>query len=227
MELGFKKLYKEWQTKDFYNREHSSSNMGFLFNKKNKLHSVFNKIKQDIANISGWINYLKNNHEVLEHKHWYHVERTKKQSEVLHNRINELKKENEQLRKDFFLMMDYIKLLHNEFKQLKTAQQTADATLSDNYQPIEPIISRESREVIIKQEGLTKAERALVALLHNSKEPMTYKQLSELTGLSYGTLKNRMASIKGKGINVLYKINDKGERIFFLPEEEKIRVSGR
>jgi DNA-directed RNA polymerase specialized sigma24 family protein len=197
-------------------------------------HSVnesFSKMKGDISLLNQWIHYLKGHQDHLKGKHEAHASSTEIKHASLHSNVQSLREENGVLKERMRQMLEYMKLLHGEVKQLHEevhSQPAIQEPMLTNEQPeIEENAPEPIPEAVIVAAGLTPAEKRLLSAMYSADAPLTYSEISERVGISYGTAKNRMMRIKQKGVDLKFSTDMKGERRFFLTLEEKIRISGR
>ncbi len=202
------------------------------FNKKRyvtegAVNTSYSLLKKDVATLMQWIHFLNHNHSHLKGKHESHVFSNESRHSELHSHMQELKSENAILKDRMMQMLDYMKLVHGEVKQLHEEVHTVPALpepIEDNW---EETVEEPEKMPEIHATGLTDAEKKVVAILCDSPEALTYAELSTLIGISYGTIKNRVMKLKKKGITLEFSTDNNGERRFFLPQVEKLRVTGR
>ncbi len=189
--------------------------------------TAFSHIKEDTNVMYKWISWLKTNHDMLHEKHKDHRRLNDERHANLKREIALLKKENETLTDSMLRLYEYIKKIHTEFKEIGGKLDELSKP-----KPEEPIESIEEFQPKLEFQPinsggiLTSAETELVSLLANGN-PLSYGELSNALNLSYGTVKNRLNRVKTKGIRIEFAVDKKGERKFFLPETEQIRLSGR
>ena len=188
----------------------------------------FTRMKEDTSVIYKWISWLKTNHDMLHEKHQNHSRLNDERHANLKNQLVVLQKDNERLTDSMVHLYDYIKTLHGEFKEMHGKLKALSEPLTEeSFNEIAEEVKPQLEFKPINSGGiLTSAETELVGLLANGN-PLSYEELSRVLGLSYGTVKNRVNKVKSKGILIEFAVDKKGERRFFLPETEQIRLSGR
>ncbi|MBW2988036.1 hypothetical protein DRJ48_00800 [Candidatus Woesearchaeota archaeon] len=202
----------------------------------------FARIKRDTINLFRWITWLRTRLEQLEAKHTALTQNNEHTHSKFYQNLEAIKQENQKLREHLKQLYDYIKVLHEEVKELHNdvhKSSTIDTQLdAQRYTPSTAETTTQVEEKLggmfeprvtvgIQGDKLTKAERLLLATLYHATSPLTYAEISKILGLSYGTIKNRLNRIKSKGFDVEFIVDSKGQRRFYLPETEKIKLSGR
>jgi biotin operon repressor/transposase-like protein len=201
---------------------------------RSEVAQAFSRIKEDTSLLYKWISWLKTNHDMLHDRHHDHRRVSEERHITLRREVALLQKENERLSDSIVHLYDYIKTLHGEFKQLhgrveELTSEPEQEELTEDFAHLveEPEPAGAIEHQPINSGGLlTSAEGQLVGVLA-AGEPLSYTELSKALGLSYGTVKNRVNHIKSKGIRVEFAVDKKGERRFFLPQTELLRLSGR
>ena len=73
----------------------------------------------------------------------------------------------------------------------------------------------------------TGAEIEVLNLLYHSDRPISYENIVKIVGKKEKSIRNLICEIRRKGIEVLDKPIGIKQKGFYLPAEEKIKVSGR
>ena len=194
---------------------------------EHRIFASFSKIRQDTHNLFSWIDWLKRNHERLAQKHLAHVMENAETSERLRRELETLKNQNSMLTENFAHVLDYLKSLHKEFKNLHGKVEVMSNLINEQNRATSEPEAPYSDIPVITEDELTPAEMNMVALLVSSENGLSYSEIAKQLGLNYGTVKNRLNKIKAKGVSINFAVDKSGERRFFLDELEKIRVSGR
>lgn len=74
---------------------------------------------------------------------------------------------------------------------------------------------------------LSKSEKLLLYSLLNSKKELSYIELSNSTGLNYGTIKNIMYNFRKKNIDIPFILNDKKEKLYYLDNDLILKITGK
>lgn len=178
---------------------------------KEETKKAFDVVKNDVNKISEWINHL-----------------DKKRN--LHN--SELKRVEEELRKDISLLREEIeelKVLHSlkmpkkEWlsKQLWTAvhRQTAVQGVQT---PVQTAVQRQKKANFLQFLNLTAIERAIVWILLNSDLKLSYEDLAAMLGKGKSTIRSQMNTIKQKSEGLIEEIIEKdGKKRLFISEKTK------
>ena len=75
--------------------------------------------------------------------------------------------------------------------------------------------------------SFSQSEKKVLFCLYNSKDPITYTEISDQSGLNYGTVKNIMSSIRRKGLKIPHQTNKNREKKYYLTKEMKLKITGR
>ena len=73
----------------------------------------------------------------------------------------------------------------------------------------------------------TGAELEILNVLFHSDKPVSYERVAKIVGKKEKSIRNLIYEIRRKGIDVLTKPIGIRQKGFYLPAEEKIKVSGR
>jgi len=182
------------------------------------LKHYFSKIKEDIHNLSLWIHHFKEKHDHNEYHHYIFNEELKYHKSMifhLHKKVDNLKNE-----------LETLKL---EKGQVRTSQgQVKDMSPETKDMPkIEKTTKTPQETKVIDKESLAGSHIELLNLLYHSDKPLAYEDISRILGKKEKSVRNLVYELREKGTTIHDKQIGIRKKGFFLPSEEKIRVSGR
>jgi len=222
---------------------------------KEDLKEAFSKIKDDFSAAFKWVNFLKKRQEEVERNQKEIMDFTnennkkvidlmndaslgnKKDKEAIIAWIDYFRAENGSIKGDISKLADYIVDLHKEMKEILEKIQELESRpniVSEIYKEpemperkIEDSVKIKAPDAFVDSGDLTTSEADLMKLLYLTEKPLRYEDIAKKLGLNYGTVKNRVYKIKKKGYDLHFEMASDGEKMFFLPVHEKLKLSGR
>ena len=169
--------------------------------------------KEDVKNLNTWIEYLENRHNDT---HSFILDLHKNDKELFERvkELEEFKKKNEKVYEG----------------QVGTLQGTSQGQVRDKSPeevPKEVEVKKPKKLSILDKESFTGAELEVLNVLYSSDRPVSYEKISKIVGKKEKSIRNLIYEIRRKGIDVMTKPIGIRQKGFYLPAEEKIKVSGR
>ena len=129
--------------------------------------------------------------------------------------------------KDMSLINQVNKDLKGITKNLK--QEISDLTQTDNIKEHlrENLLTRDIKESDLLESKLSNLEEQLLRVLLNTTRPLSYLELSRITGRQEKTIRNTIYSLRKKGFVINDKVVPPRIKVFYLPEHIKLLLSGR
>jgi len=205
---------------------------------------TFTNIKQDMDVLKGWISHLNEKSKSID-EYKEHLTLTKEDVknlnlwiEYLENRHNEIGEYVLELHKNDKELFERLKRVE-EFKenyeksiqgQVGTLQGTSKGQVEDMSSeevPKEIKVKKPMKLSVLDKEEFTGAEMEILNVLYHSDRPLSYERIAKIVGKKEKSLRNLMYEIRRKGIDILTKPIGIRQKGFYLPAEEKIKVSGR
>lgn len=169
--------------------------------------------KDDVKSLNLWIEYLERRHNEL-HSYVYDLHKNDKE---IFERLKKLEEIKENLEKTVQ-------------GQVGTLQGTSQGQVGDKSieeVPKEMKVKEPKKFSILDKEAFTGAETEVLNVLYHSDRPMNYGRISKIVGKKEKSIRNLIYEIRRKGIDILTKPIGIRQKGFYLPPEEKIKVSGR
>jgi len=183
--------------------------------------------KEDVKNLNLWITYLEGRHNNL---HSYVLDLHKNDKELFERvqKLEEIKEKHEKI------ILNASELVKNSSfagqGQLGTLQGTSKGQVEDKSlekTPQETKVKTPKKLSILDKEAFTGAEMEILDILYSSDRPISYDKISKIVGKKEKSIRNLIYEIRRKGIDILTKPIGIRQKGFYLPQEEKIKVSGR
>ena len=169
----------------------------------------FTNVKKDISKVSKW----------LDHFHKKHKGHEEDFSKVL-SRLGKVEKDLEDAKNfiEFFVAETSHGPFRSPFKRLSKQPQTAVQT-GGVQTPVQTAVQTGALK------GLTMMERVILFALLNSKEKLSYDDLSILVGKDKSTVRGQINNIKQKSEGLLSEISDgSGKKRFYVEDRVIERV---
>ena len=169
----------------------------------------FTNVKKDISKVSKWLSHFHEKHKGHEDDFLKVLSRLEKVERDLEEAKNFI---------EFFVAETTHGPFRSPFKRLSKHPQTAVQTGA-----VQTPVQTPVQTGALK--GLTMMERVLLFALLNSKEKLSYDDLSILVGKDKSTVRGQINNIKQKSEGLLSEISDaSGKKRFYVEERVKERV---
>lgn len=166
----------------------------------------FSHIKQDMSEISVWINNIEKQHK----HHKESLSETHSLIDDLHERINILEEAFESMRNNTQAVQTPV-----QNKQTRT-----DVRSKQVFTPVQTPVQTDELT-----RSLTPMERAIVSVLLNTELRLTYDDLSIAIGRDKSTIRGQVNNIKQKNESLIKEVvESNGKKRFYISEEIKNKV---
>ncbi|MBU0980866.1 MAG: hypothetical protein KJ709_08745 [Nanoarchaeota archaeon] len=204
-----------------------------------RIDTALGGMEKDIYSLQDWIRHLHDRDEGLKKSHQEHIVLTKRDITHLNSWIKYLYK--------------HMSTLHGSMKQLgegledirKTNEEMSkklkEIESNSHFLPVQPRAQLKAQPMAHKPGSgpvladltlhdvgeLSPSEKALIMVLYTEPIPSSYHSIASKLGLNYTTVKNLMYKAKKKGFVIKSRLNEDGEKEFYLDKAMRIKVSGR
>lgn len=191
----------------------------WLFKKKGnenfeeEVKKSFSNVKKDISKVSKWISHF---HD----KHRNHEEDF---SKVL-GRLEKLERDLDDVKNfvEFFVAENTSGPFKRQFKHLSKHPQTPVQT-GGVQTPVQTVVQTPVQTGALK--GLTSMERIVLFALLNSKEKLSYEDISLITGKDKSTVRGQINNVKQKNEGLISEvIEPSGKKRYYIDERMKERL---
>lgn len=194
--------------------------MGFfdwLFKKRDgfeeEVRNSFVNVKQDISKVSKWLSHFHDKHK----GHEDNISEFDKRMEKLEKDMSDIKNF-----VDFFVAESSTGPFKTPFKRLSKQAQTAVQTGAVQT-PVQTAVQTGFQTGALR--GLTMMERTILFVLLNSKDKLSYDDISVLSGKDKSTVRGQINSIKAKSEGVISEtVDQSGRKRYFIDETLKERI---
>lgn len=187
----------------------------WLFKKKGdeifeeEVKKSFSNVKKDISKVSKWISHFHDKHR--DHEEDF--------SKVL-SRLEKLEKDLEDVKNfvEFFVAENTSGPFKSPFKHLSKHPQTPVQTGG-----VQTVVQTPVQTGALK--GLTTMERIVLFALLNSKEKLSYEDISLITGKDKSTVRGQINNVKQKNEGLISEVMESsGKKRYFIEERVKERL---
>ena len=191
----------------------------WLFKKKGdeifeeEVKKSFSNVKKDISKVSKWISHFHDKHR--DHEEDF--------SKVL-SRLEKLEKDLEDVKNfvEFFVAENTSGPFKSPFKHLSKHPQTPVQT-GGVQPPVQTVVQTPVQTGALK--GLTTMERIVLFALLNSKEKLSYEDISLITGKDKSTVRGQINNVKQKNEGLISEVMESsGKKRYFIEERVKERL---
>lgn len=225
-------------------------NMFGIFKKIEKLNKKigqsFQKVDTDIKHLQDWVHHLRSRNEYLENSHSSHMEMTRKDMNTLskwlhylythnvelHKRINEVSSYLMEADKRNRDLSERISELEDKFQgQVRTSQGTSQGQVEDMSSEEkgqqEEINNTTKKDLVEGKSYFTGSQLEFMKVLYDADRPLSYSELAHILGKKDKSVRNLIYELREKGIKIKSRFVGLRKKGFYLPKEEKIKITGR
>ncbi len=173
----------------------------------------FSHVKKDISKIGNWISHFHDKHK----KHDENIQAVLKRIENLERDVSEMRNLT-----DFFISGSQISPFSRPLNRLSKQPQTAVQTGGVQTAVQTPVQTGKQTGPL---RNLTVMERAVLLVLLNSKEKLSYEDISAVTGKDKSTVRGQINNIKQETEELINEmLEERGKKRFYIEEKVKERI---